>query len=207
MGSMSKRDLDCLIFYLFKKHDLIPGKMNRDKAYNLKIDEDKFTNFLKRSDSIYGERDMDASVQKVFEKLGNGKSGISSNGNTIEFIEEDPVVRADFAQDMKSAGFYTDTSFNKEIIRVKAVSFLLYAQAKGRLSEKKILEILKKGDTDKEVIKKFSDAQMSAKDIILGGFEILKKEKEFGIGMIAALFGYGADIATAKLDRTKDKQR
>ena len=198
LGGVPKRDLDCLIFFLLKKHNLILGTTNRDKAYSLNISETRFKSYLVDADAKFGKREPEASIKHIFSKLNDGESGVSVEGDTLTFFEDDPVVREDFVQDMKSAGFSTDTSFNSEIIKVKAANFLSFAHAKGYLADDKILGILNKDKADKNKIKTFKDAKKTGKDIMQDVLDILKKEEQFGIQTIAKLIDYTTDIANAK---------
>ena len=200
LGSMPKRDLDCLIFFLLKKHGLIPGTTNRDKAYSLGISETKFKSYLVDADAKFGERDPEESIRRIFGKLNGGESGASVEGDTLVFVEEDPVVKADFSQAMKEAGFYTDTSFNSEIIKVKAASFLSFARAKGYLADDKILAILNTDKDDADKIQNFKDANKSMKDIMQDVFGILKGQEKFGIQTLAKLFTYVSGVVQAKHD-------
>lgn len=203
LGGMSKRDLDCLIFYLLKECKLIPGEMNRDKAYNLKISESKYKSYLVDSDAKFVEKreesDMEANVQQMFDHLANGDKNVSLEGDTLVFIEENSIVKDDFAYAMKKAGFYTDTSFNSEIIKVKAAGFLAFARSKGQLDDKKILEFLNKDKSDKEVLDDFFNEMKTPKEIMQDVFGILKSQENFGIKTIAELFGYAADVAKSKM--------
>lgn len=206
LGGMSKRDLDCLIFYLLKECELIPGDTNRESAYSLNISESKYKSYLVDSDAKFEKNhDQKASVERIFGKLKDGGSGVSVDGDTLVFFEDDPVVQADFVQDMKSAGFYADTSFNKELIRVKAVSFLLYARKKDRLNDKTVLAIFNKDKADKDKLETFVNSQKTAQDIMVDVFGILKRQENFGIKTIAELFGYAADVAKSKMRSRKDE--
>ena len=71
----------------------------------------------------------------ILDKLKS--QNISYEDNWFIFAEENPVLREDFVQAMKNKGYYTDTSHNKEIIKVKAVAILDF------LTEKKDENLLK----------------------------------------------------------------
>lgn len=205
-GGMPKRDLDCLIFSLLKAHDLIHGKMNRDKAYSLGISESKYKSLLVDSDAKFGgERKPEESVKKIFEKLGGNKPGVSLEGDTLVFVEEDYIVKDDFTYAMKEAGFYTDTSFNGEIIKVKAASFLAFASDKGYIGEDKILELLLKDKTDERQIETFKKSKKTWKDMAQDVFGILREHGAFDIHAFLDVGEYVAGVVKANLEEEKAK--
>lgn len=202
-GGMSKRDLDCLIFYLLRKHDLIPGEKNRDRAYSLNISETKYKSYIVDADAKYGRRDMENNVKSIFGRLKNGEPGISVEGDTLVFIEDDPVVREDFMQDLKSEGFCPDSSFNEELVKVNAASFLLYAYRKGLLDDKKVIEIFNKDKADKDRIKTIVNSKKTPKDIVADVFGIFENHGSSLIETVAALLKYVPGIVSAKSDKGK----
>lgn len=136
-GSMPKRDLDCLIFHLLEKYNLAEGNTNREKAYNLNINETKLKSYIVDSNAKYGKRNQDENVSAVISKIKGGTK-VLVEGDCIVFFEENPVVKADFIQALKDEGFYTDTSFNKEIIKVRVSSFLAFSLSKNLLNTEKL---------------------------------------------------------------------
>ena len=199
-GSIPKRDMDCLIFFLLEKHGLVPGRTNRDKAYSLNISETKLKSYMVDANARHGKREQDASIERVFDALRSG-NGVSVEGDTLVFFEENPVVRADFVQGMKDMGFYTDSSFNNEIIKVKAASFLAFAIKKGSLSDSEILDVLNKGRTDGEKITDFKNANKSLKDVLQDSLDILKSHDKPGLPAIIELFSYATDIVNARSNK------
>lgn len=197
-GSMPKRDLDCLIFHLLEKYNLAEGKTNREKAYNLNISETKLKSYIVDSNAKYGKRCQEESVSAIILKIEGGTK-VLLEGDCIVFFEENPVVKADFIQALKDEGFYTDTSFNKEIIKVRAASFLAFSLSKKLLNTEKLLEILNSGKTEKEKIKEFENTNKSAKEIMADIFEILKKQEKFNIKTFIELFSYGKEVSAAKV--------
>lgn len=206
-GGMPKRDLDCLIFFLLKKYGMIPGEMNRDKAYSLGISESKYKSLLVDSDAKFGgAHDIEECVQKIFGRLAGGRSGVSLEGDTLVFIEEDSVVKDDFAQAMKAAGLYTDTSFNSELIRVKSAGFLAFALEREYITEDKIYALLVKNEIDENTIKKFKNSKKTGKDLIRDVFKILTDKGKFDLSTFSDIGTYVADVIKAKLSGNTAKK-
>ncbi|MGI5097750.1 hypothetical protein IZU27_09580 [Treponema socranskii] len=198
-GSMPKRDLDCLLFFLFEKHGLLEGKNNREKAQNLQINETRLKSYILDANAKYGKDEKAKNLVKLLQKMGDGTK-VSIDGDYLVFLEEDPVIKADFVQSLKDEGFYTDSSFNNELIKVKLSSFLCFAKNKGFLNNKKLLDIVKSDEKSTKLIKQFIDKNKNVKEMALGVLKIIQAQNGFGIGTFISLFEYGKDIIKAKIN-------
>lgn len=198
-GSMPKRDLDCLLFFLFEKHGLLKGNTNREKAQNLQINETRLKSYILDANAKYGTDKKTENLAKLLKKMGDDTK-VAIDGDYLVFLEEDPVVKADFVQSLKDEGFYTDSSFNNELIKVKLSSFLCFAKNKNLLNNKKLLDIVKSDEKSTKLIKKFIDENKSVKEIIGDVMGILKEKKALNIRVFISLFEYGKDIFTAKIN-------
>ena len=81
-GSMPKRDLDCLIFYLFEKYKLIDGNSNRQKAYNLNISETKFKSYIIDSNAKYSKSNQEENLKIILSKLAD-ETKVSMDGAVL----------------------------------------------------------------------------------------------------------------------------
>ncbi|UTD12419.1 hypothetical protein HO345_05230 [Treponema denticola] len=201
-GSMPKRDLDCLLFFLFEKHGLLKGKTNREKAQNLQINETRLKSYILDANAKYGTDKKTENLAKLLKKMGDDTK-VAIDGDYLVFLEEDPVVKADFVQSLKDEGFYTDSSFNNELIKVKLSSFLCFAKNKNLLNNKKLLDIVKSDEKSTKLIKKFIDEDTNLKEMALGILKIIQAQNGFGISTFISLFEYGKDIFTAKISGEK----
>lgn len=197
-GSMPKRDLDCLLFFLFEKHGFLKGNNNREKAQNLQINETRLKSYILDANAKYGEDKRDENLSKLLKKLKN-KTRPSIEGDYLVFLEEYPILRADFVQILKDEGFYTDSSFNNEIIKVKLSSFLLVFKNNGFLNNKQLIGIVKSGENDKNTIKEFINVNEASKDIALNVLKIIRVQGGLTVNTFISLFEYGKDIITAKM--------
>ena len=196
-GSMPKRDLDCLIFHLFEKYELVAGNSNRQRAYNLNISETKLKSYIVDANAKYAKSNQEENVKVILAKLAE-KTKVPLEGDYLVFAEENPVVKADFVQSLKDEGFYADSSFNNEIIKVKAASFLSFALAKKMVKTEKLLDILNSGKSEQEKITSFENANKDGRQIAKDVLGILKSQDSFGIKAIADLISYGNELLSAK---------
>lgn len=193
-GSMSKRDLDCLIFSLMEENDLIEGNNNRDKAYNLGINTTRLNSYMVDANVKFGKKaDENSITEMILNKLLS--NSVTYEDNYFIFAEENPVFREDFIQSMKNKGYYTDTSHNKEIIKVKAVAILDF------LTESKETKLLKemsdKADFENQKLKVFFISKKSWKDIAKDVFGILKDSEGDAIKLLTAAAQYSWEFVKA----------
>lgn len=194
-GSMSKRDLECLIFSLMEKNGLIDGNNNRDKAYNLGINATRLNSYIIDANVKFGKKADENSIAEMILNKLQSKS-VSYEDNCFIFAEENPVLREDFIQAMKNKGYYTDTSYNKEIIKVKAVAILDF------LTELKDIDLLKKvtekADFENQKLKDYFISQKTWKDIAKDVFGILKESEHDAIKLLSIAAQYSFEFLKAK---------
>ena len=133
----------------------------------------------------------------ILDKLKS--QNISYEDNWFIFAEENPVLREDFVQAMKNKGYYTDTSYNKEIIKVKAVAILDF------LTEKKDENLLKqlasKADFENQKLKDYFISQKTWKDISKDLFVILKESEKDAIKLLMTAAQYSLELLKAKRNK------
>ena len=198
-GSMPKRDLDCLIFHLFEKYELIEGKSNRQKAYNLNISETKLKSYIIDSNAKYGKNRQEENLKIILSKLAD-ETKVSVDGDYLVFAEENPVIKADFVQSLKDEGFYTDSSFNNELVKVKIATFISFAFSKNITDKEKVLRIINEAKSEDEKITNFENSMKDYKDVAKYVLGILKEQEGFGIKTIVDLLYYGKNIVSAKIN-------
>lgn len=196
-GSLQKRDLDCLLFHLFDKYKVIEGETNRDKSYNLGINLTRLNSYITDSNVKFASKSKaEDSVLKILEKLKNQKNVTFEDGVFI-FSEENPVLRNDFTQAMKDKGFYTDTSHNKEIIKVKAVALLEFIIDGKDFSIVK--DLIEKSDLNNEKLKNYLINQKDFRTLGKEFLSILKESQGDAIKLLADLSSFGLEIWNAKV--------
>ena len=194
-GSMSKRDLECLIFSLMDENGLIEGSNNRDKAYNLGINTTRLNSYMVDANVKFGKKADENSITEMILNKLQSKS-VSYEDNCFIFAEENPVLREDFIQAMKNKGYYTDTSHNKEIIKVKAVAILDFLT--DSKDTKLLKELSNKTEFENQKLKDYFISQKSWKDIAKDVFEILKDSDGDAIKLLMAAAQYSSEFVKAK---------
>jgi len=177
-GTFGKRDIECLLVHTFLKTGILDMKTNREMANNLGINEKKLKGYIVDARFKFGQDQLEKNIKTIigyiFDNVG---TKINHDGNQYIFALEDPVLRMDLGQAMKNIGYYTDTSFNDEIVKVKdyaLIAFLFHYKAEGDAWEK-IRELEKRAKADEmELLKTIA----SKKSWIEKGKELIDKTGE-----------------------------
>jgi hypothetical protein len=125
-GSMTKRDMECLLLKLLYDHALINSASNRQAANALGINETRLKGYLVDTRYKYRPDVLAENIEKIIGCLHDGKKlavNLEKDG-FLSFVLEDPVLRLDLAQALKDIGHYADTSFNSELVKVKNYALL-----------------------------------------------------------------------------------
>ena len=100
---------------------------------------------------------------------------------------------------MKNKGYYTDTSYNKEIIKVKAVAILDF------LTETKDENLLKQlasiADFENQKLKDYFISQKTWKDISKDLFAMLKESEKDAITLLMTAAQYSLELLQAKRNK------
>ncbi len=177
-GTFGKRDIECLLVHTFLKTGLLDMKTNREMANNLGINEKKLKGYIVDARFKFGQDQLEKNIGTVIGFIfDNAEVKINHDGNQYVFVLEDPVLRMDLGQAMKNIGYYTDTSFNEEIVKVRdyaLIAFLFHYRAEGDTWDR-IQELSKKIRTDEKELLKTITSKKSWLDI---GKELIGKTEE-----------------------------
>lgn len=127
-GSMNKNDFEVLVFDLLREvNDHFPRKSNYQWSIELHIPETKVRKLSYEADLVYHDYDPEQLKRKFFDILDINVSKFSSDGKKIQFVIEDKSLRTMLSADLKTLGYFADSSFNSEVVSVdlKAFSELL----------------------------------------------------------------------------------
>jgi len=140
-GSMTKNDFEVWIFNHLLENKL-KNKSNYDISIELRIPESKVKRLKYEASLKYTLADYN-SYNDEFEKILS-KSVLKKNGMRIQFVMEDIQLRKYVDSILKREGFFTDTSFNSEIVSmdIDTLAFLL----DNIISPKKKEEIITKAN-------------------------------------------------------------
>lgn len=199
-GSMPKRDIECLLFYLFEKYELVEGKTNREKAFNLNLNESRLKTYMADSYAKYGKNMQKEHCKQVLEKLASHKTKAVIDGDYLIFLEENPVLQRDFIQSLKDMGFFTDSSFNRELIRVKLTSFIYFALQEQLLNISAINEIIKTDKRAKAALEQSMNAGKNLQEIAGDIWQIIKNQNSTGVITAIEIVKHIWDVAQAKIE-------
>ena len=124
-GRMNKTDYECLIFGLLEKHGMLK-QSTREMSVQLQVSPTIVKNLRLRYHIQYEPDQCKENVKEMFEQIfkKENHSKIDYDNGTFIFIVDNPVMREDFRSYMEQKGYYTDTSFNNNIIKVKSNALL-----------------------------------------------------------------------------------
>jgi hypothetical protein len=110
--------------------------MDRDMSNVLGINETKLKAYLVDGRYKYNSDEKEKNVQIIIDWIKNGTIKPNYENSIFSFVLEDPVLRIDFSQALKDIGYYEDTSFNRELVKVKDYAFFAFLM-KNRNTETK----------------------------------------------------------------------
>ena len=120
-GSMNKNDFEVLFFNLLMKYGNLNMLSEYDVSIELQIPLTKIKRLYYESDLKYGnftEVDIKTQFFKILKT-----SNFSKDKNKIEFVIENKFIRTAISAKLKANGYYSDSSFNSEIIRIQFDAF------------------------------------------------------------------------------------
>lgn len=100
---------------------------------------------------------------------------------------------------MKNKGYYTDTSYNKEIIKVKAVAILDFLTEKK--DEKLLKQLASNADFENQKLKDYFISQKTWKDISKDLFVMLKESEKDAIKLLMTAAQYSLELLQAKRNK------
>jgi hypothetical protein len=155
-GSMSKRDLECFLLSLMCSLGIIDISSNRAAANALGINERRLKSYLVDARYKYLEDDKEKNIKKILDAIVEEKIFINVENDQYVFVLEDPILRLDFSQGLKDIHYYSDTSFNTELVKVKHYALIAFLLKYGDSDGKR--ELIKKiagkaGGDDKKLLK------------------------------------------------------
>lgn len=126
-GSMGKRDMDCLLLHSLLESNIVKYESNRDLANLLGINESKIKNYLLDIRFKYTDDNIDNNILTIINMiLEEKKIKLAHEKDFYIFALEDPILRSDLEKKMKDLGYYADTSFNKEIVKIRDFAFVSF---------------------------------------------------------------------------------
>lgn len=116
-GSMNKNDFEVWIFNYLLRNDL-NAQSNYDISVELGIPESKVKRLRYEASLKYGNPKDKTQYNKAFLSLLDNVNLKKGSGNIIQFAVEDIQLRKYLDSILKKKGFFSDTSFNTEIVSI-----------------------------------------------------------------------------------------
>ena len=127
-GTMPKREMEILIFQnLYKSSIFFKSKRNYDLANKLQISETRVKSLIIETNLKYPSMDKQEALKKIAERLFSSyenKIIDDEKEKEFRFVLEDPFLKREFEDAAKIHGYFTDGSFNSEIIRIAPIPFI-----------------------------------------------------------------------------------
>jgi hypothetical protein len=128
-GSMPKREIDILVMNLLMEHANLSDKSNHDLSILLQTTEARIKNIRYEArlkyppDEDYVKREFLVLLARSQFELDK-RAGAELDQGKIVFVMEDDYLRHAIQGHLKEKGMFTDTSFNREIVKISPDSLM-----------------------------------------------------------------------------------
>src|SRR5580704_1494175 len=121
-GSLTKSELDLLVFSLLHEVGYLrPSDSQYDIARRLRVTPTRVRSLTMQMELRDTSQTEASLVSRIVDCLSTAR--FVKDGAMISFGVEDPLLSADIAARLKSLGAITDSSFNREIVKVPRDAF------------------------------------------------------------------------------------
>jgi hypothetical protein len=121
-GSLTKSELDLLVFSLLHEVGYVrPSDSQYDIARRLRVTPSRVRSLTMQMELRDTSQTEASLVTRIVDCLSTAR--FVKDGAMISFGVEDPLLSADIAARLKSLGAITDSSFNREIVKVPRDAF------------------------------------------------------------------------------------
>lgn len=126
LGSLSKKDTEALVAFLILSQ-------NKDEidfyttAIKLRITENRLRELYAHARlrfNFFNEESLLFELKKIFTKKGFKVYYVDTTTQKIEFILQDSLLKMALEHQLSLIGSYSDTSFNKSIVKIKTEDFI-----------------------------------------------------------------------------------
>jgi len=198
--SLSKKDMDLLVFYFMEKESLIEGKTNYEKARYLKISPNKFASLQLESYMRWGEGNRDKILKDFFIVAFQEKNLQRIQYEQKEFLAlgkialtiENPIEKIQLERTLKEITSHIEYTLNKEVIvlNIKTLLELIFIAGFEKEKIKKFLLALEKVEVKELLTKRdFRNITFEEYRKLLNelGFESIKEISKIAMGKIGEL--------------------
>lgn len=178
-GMMTKGELEILIFHLLRRDVFSDHQSIFEISRTLHLPETKVRKLIYEADLRYGNISDTYVRDKFFACLNS--ANFQTNNNKIEFPLEDKLVRSAIDDKLRSMGYFSDTSYNRDVFSIHIEAFVA------------LIDVYYPASTKNEVLKKCKGVVKNTQNI---SFKDILKEFLYGAsrkaGEIAASTIFGA---------------
>lgn len=178
-GMMTKGELEILIFHLLRRDVFSDHQSIFEISRTLHLPETKVRKLIYEADLRYGNISDTYVRDKFFACLNS--ANFQTNNNKIEFPLEDKLVRSAIDDKLRSMGYFSDTSHNRDVFSIHIDAFVV------------LIDVYYPDANKEEVLKKCKSSVKGGQDITFKG---VLKEFLYGAsrkaGEIAASAVFGA---------------
>ncbi|MCP0914970.1 hypothetical protein NKV53_11605 [Legionella sp. 27cVA30] len=171
-GSLSKHDIDLLVYHILsKKNQLLKNKTIYEQSNLLKITERKVKNIQLEAYLKFEQKKSKENLNTILEEINSGGIKPEIENGRIRFLLDSPILKREIENSIKLLGHVVDYSFNKDVVSIKIVPFISaiknIQKERGEELENKVI---------KELRSQFKDENKKVKEIeAMTISELLKK--------------------------------
>ena len=120
---MNKTDVEVLIYWLLKKHGLLPTNLN-DASIKLKITKSRVQSLDYQASLRYGQNDTNDLRKEILNIITNAEFTTDKTG--VKFSVENKLLRNVITAELNKLNCFNDTSFNRDIISIDFEFFAIF---------------------------------------------------------------------------------
>lgn len=121
-GSMTKSEIDILVFHLLSESDQIKDTSNYDVANTLRITESKVKSLRLNAALKYQQANPKAVLSKIVKRITDEMSKPEFQGGSVTITIENPVEKRELEHAIKESGRNIEYGFNRELLKISPIS-------------------------------------------------------------------------------------
>jgi hypothetical protein len=121
LGSLSKREIDLLVFHHITQSEEFRDKSNYELATLLKIPESRIKTFRLAAALKHESIDSQEVLRTIVTRIAKGLQHPTVENGKIEISLENPVEKRELENFLKVRGHFAEFTFNTEVLRIAPV--------------------------------------------------------------------------------------
>ena len=160
-GSMSKRDVDVLIFHLISYSEDIRGMSNYHVGNVLRISETRVKSLKMEASLKYAQPNHKDVIASIIQALIEEMKKPEFQDGYIEIGLEDPVQKRELEEAIKRIGHHVEYGINREILKIKPLGLLEIIMDNVEDGEKEFKNLIKDHVADEKKQKRILDSGLT----------------------------------------------